>query len=94
MEPFYGGNSLLIVQQADTTHLQPGMIAVYRDAAGDLVGHQVLRTGEKIEAKGANNAVVDPSPITDANLVGIVVGMMHASGTAANDLQVVNGKRY
>ncbi|MDP0500402.1 MAG: hypothetical protein Q7P63_09905 [Verrucomicrobiota bacterium JB022] len=94
MEPFFGSNSLLIVQAVDTASLRPGMIAVYRDAEGDLVGHQVVSIGAEILAKGANNAVIDPTVVRADNLVGIVVGMLHAADTQTTALQVVHGKRY
>lgn len=94
MEPFFGGNSLLLVQTARVESLQPGMIAVYRDAEGDLVGHQVVQAGAEVVAKGANNTDRDPATITEANLVGVVVGMLHAADPVASSLPTVHGKRY
>ena len=98
MTPYFGDASLMLVQPSRVSELRPGMIAVYRDAAGDLVAHSVV----KVDASGAtlrgfNNTRNDPDVVTDANLAGVVFGFLHSAGgddaTSAAALPLAVGKR-
>jgi hypothetical protein len=96
MLPHYGENSLMLVAPATVAGLRPGMLAVYRDAAGDLVGHMVTAASTvAANTRGVNAGRTDPEAIVADNLVGVIVGIFHtrADGTAA-ELPVVIGKRF
>lgn len=96
MNPFFGENSLLLVAPISFPALQPGMIAVYRDATGSIVAHRVVsRTPGEAIARGFNNPADDPHTISADNLIGVTAGFLHASAPVNDDsLPVAWGKRY
>lgn len=102
MEPFYGKDSIILVDKADISELRSGMIAVYRDADGVLVAHKVINaTSSQAWGQGFNNKHRDPDPITADNLTGVVFTILHTSGqpdagalAQADILPVVYGKTY
>ena len=102
MEPFYGQDSIVLVDKVDIADLRSGMIAVYRDADGVLVAHQVIEaTSSQAWGHGINNKQRDPDPITADNLSGVVFTILHTSGqpgagvlAQADTLPVVHGKTY
>lgn len=102
MEPFYGQDSIILVDKVDISDLRSGMIAVYRDADGVLVAHQVIEaTSSQAWGQGVNNKQRDPDPITADNLSGVVFTILHTSGqpvagilAQADTLPVVHGKTY
>lgn len=94
MTPYFGPASLMIVQSASASELRPGMIAVYRDSENDLVAHSVVSVGEAgATLRGFNNARNDPDTVTDANLVGVVFGLIHSNGAGSGEVPVAMGKR-
>ena len=100
MEPFYGKDSIVLVDKVDISDLRSGMIAVYRDADGVLVGHKVIdATSTQAWGQGVNNDNRDPDPITADNLSGVVFTILHTSGqpeagalAQVDTLPVVYGK--
>ena len=103
MLPLYGENSVLLVEMTDFEYLGAGMIAVYRDAKGDLVAHQVRgRARDGWITQGINNRREDPSPVTTLNFVGTLFGVLNASegasslsaSEATSKYPVVYGKEY
>ncbi len=97
MNPHFGDSSLLLVDQVSFERLQSGMIVVYRDAQGDLVGHRLIeKTANGWVARAANSTKNDPVCVTAQNFVGVVFGALHYSPETAGsaDLPVVYGKRY
>lgn len=98
MAPHYNDNAILLVAKADFNSLRPGMIAVYRDAEGDLVGHPLVTLNENgWVAKGPNNGISDPTLVTPENFLGVVFGVFHSAGADArigNHLPMVVSKRY
>ena len=103
MLPYYGENSVLIVETASYNNLQLGMSVVYRDSNGDLVGHLLQgKSGDDWYARGFNNKKQDPQLITERNYVGVIFGILsgNSSGERANGYSsnakypIVNGKKY
>jgi hypothetical protein len=97
MHPHYGANSLLIVNKVSISDLRKGMIVLYRDHEGDVVGHSVAAMDESgIRAKGTYTDKLDPTPITSENLIGVVLGVMHANSesNALSEKPLALGKRY
>lgn len=100
MTPLYGENSVLVIDSVSYDSLKTGMVAVYRDATGELVAHPVKgQTGEGWVAKGINNRTDDPGLVNAENFVGVVFGVLNASSAPSiasnvDALPVVYGKKY
>lgn len=97
MHPHYGANSLLIVREVAVSELRKGMIVLYRDHEGDVVGHTVADVNAHgVRAKGTYTENLDPTPITGENIVGVVLGVMHASSESKvlAEKPLALGKRY
>ena len=103
MEPYFGVNSLLLVQSVNFEDLQKGMIVIYRDHEGQLIGHKVATVApDRVIAQGENNWVRDPEPIVRDNLIGVVFATLHSSGECGNPgarqavdtLPLVYGKNF
>ncbi len=98
MAPHYSDNAVLLVAKTHFHTLRPGMIVVYRDQDGDLVGHTlVAMNGDGWIARGQNNSINDPHPVTPENIVGVLFGVFHSSGADASTgshLPLVVSKRY
>lgn len=97
MAPYYDAHTLLLVEKVPYTQLSPGMIAVYKDADGQFVGHSLLALSEEgWVAKGFNNSETDPSLVTASNFVGVIFGTLQHEGTnsPSSNLITVHGKHY
>lgn len=96
MHPVYGENSLLLISHTTFENLREGMIALYVDGDGDIVGHRLTqRDASGWRAKGTFSNRIDPNTIHPANYVGVVAAVMHTSGSSTpENLTVVTGKRY
>ena len=80
MVPFYGENSVLVVEKASFAKLSAGMVAVYKDSKGTLVAHPLTaRTDSGWLAQGINNRGQDPERVNEENFVGVVFGVFNAS---------------
>lgn len=90
MTPLLGRNSLILYRPVLAREVSRGMLVVFIDQAGDRVVHQaVRRENGKWITKGLNNWKADPEPLSDANLLGAVVAVMHAD--ASPDRMVFTG---
>jgi signal peptidase I len=103
MEPEFGDASLLLVSRADMDMLHAGMVAVYRDATGDLVAHRLIApTANGWIVKGLNNDRPDPGVVTAQNLLGVVFGVLHyqdgsenlAAANTVTSPELAYAKRY
>lgn len=103
MAPYYGKGSVLLVEKTDFSHLKPGMMAVFQDAEGDLVGHWLIRKeGAGWVTQGVNNAALDADLMTQGNYVGVIFGVLKTAGEDAtgvayarqHNLPRVIGKSY
>lgn len=96
MAPYYDNNTLLLIDKTPFTELQPGMIAVYSDEEGQIVGHSLTQqTNEGWTAQGYNNSSADPALVTQDNLIGIIFGTLKFAGSPEpSNLQIVHGKTY
>lgn len=103
MHPHFGSGSVLIVDKVNYNALKPGMIAIYRDSDGDLVGHSlVTKHGDKWVTRGNQNSVNDPDKLSNSNYLGVVFGIIQTedngklalSSNELNGVKVVVGKKY
>ena len=90
MLPFYGENTILIVETTAYHKLGKGMSVVYRDNQGDLVGHTLrVKIGNEWYAQGFNNKNQDPQMVTERNFVGVIFGVI--SGEKSSEESIWNG---
>lgn len=97
MAPRFDETHILIVEKASVEALKPGMVALFHDAAGDLVAHTVIACdGAGIVTRGLNNDRQDPHPISGRAVVGVLVGTLaaHSPIPEAFALPTALGKSY
>lgn len=94
MKPHYGRGDVLLVKSTRLDRVQKGMMVVFRDSEGDLVGHTVVaKTPDGLQVRGVNNAANDLDLVTPANYEGVIVGVLHTNGRGdTRSLPVVLGK--
>ncbi len=95
MNPYYSEKSLLLVDTHVPDRIEPGMVIVYRDSNGDLVGHRVEASSPAgVVTRGLNNPSNDPALVPAAAIEGVVFGVLHTDGRvpAGDTLPVVMGK--
>lgn len=81
MLPFFGADSIAVIQRIDATRLREGMIAVYRNADGEQVAHRVVgRTATGWRVQGYNNDRADSTVVDGSNLLGVVYATFHTAG--------------
>jgi len=87
MSPYYGSGTVLLVDRAPFRDLQPGMMVVFRDGSGDLVGHWLVgqENGQWI-TQGVNNATPDRQPLSQGNYEGVIFGVLRSKGADAKGL--------
>ncbi len=99
--PYYGDNSVPIIETASYNKLKMGMSVVYRNSNGDLVGHLLQeKFGNDWYARGFNNKKQDPQVVTERNYVGVIFGILSGnsgregtSGQRSNtNYPIVHGK--
>lgn len=84
MLPFFGEGSVVIVKRIDSLQLRAGMVVVYQNRFGETVAHRLIAPGAQgWKAQGYNNREADSTPVTDANLVGVVYATFHSAGLPA-----------
>ena len=103
MKPLLGENSLIVFRPIAAESVQAGMLVVFMDQDGDRVVHQAVSQDETgWTTKGIKNWKNDPDKVTDGNLLGAVVAVMHSkdaprrqvfTGTG-RPLEFAMGKRY
>lgn len=96
MAPHFAAGDILITDSRAFARIRPGMIVVYRDKDGDLVGHSVTAASDKgWMVKGINNHGPDPDIVNASNFIGVLVGILHTNGKRSNStpaLPTVIGK--
>lgn len=86
MLPFFGADSITVMQRIASERLRPGMIAVYRNRDGEQVAHRVVEhTGAGWRVQGYNNDRADSTLVNDDNLLGVVYATFHTAGIPAED---------
>lgn len=84
MLPFFGSGAVLVVKTLPVEKLRAGMVVVYTNRFNETVAHRlVARTGAGWTAAGYNNTEADSTPVSAANLVGVVYATFHSN--AATD---------
>jgi signal peptidase I len=81
MLPFFGSGAVLVVKNLPAEKLRAGMVVVYTNRFNETVAHRlVANTGAGWTAAGYNNSETDSTPVTAANLVGVVYATFHSNG--------------
>jgi hypothetical protein len=81
MLPFFGADSIAVVQEIAAARLRVGMIAVYTNFLGEKVAHRVIakaQTGWTVQ--GYNNARSDSTIVNETNLLGVVYATFNTAG--------------
>jgi hypothetical protein len=74
MLPLYKDHTVVVTQRVAMSDLRPGMTAVFIGEAGRPVAHVLVKkTFDGWIAMGVGNAECDWTPVTQANLLGVVV---------------------
>jgi len=74
MLPLYKDHTVVVAQRIPASELRAGMTAVYLGDSGRPVAHVLVkRTPDGWIAIGVGNAECDSTPVTEANLIGVVV---------------------
>jgi len=85
MLPFFGSDSIAVIQKIPVTRLRLGMIAVYTNFLGEKVAHRVVA---KLDAgwtvQGYNNSRADSTIVNEANLLGVVYATFNTAGAPAD----------
>jgi hypothetical protein len=83
MQPFFGVNSLAVVQPIAASRLRPGMIVVYVNGDGEKVAHQACApVAGGWQVRGICNSRADSAIVDDRNLVGVVYAIFATAGQA------------
>jgi signal peptidase I len=81
MLPFFGSGAVLVVKSLPAEKLRAGMLVVYTNRFNETVAHRlVANTSAGWTAAGYNNTETDSTPVTGANLVGVVYATFHSNG--------------
>jgi signal peptidase I len=81
MLPFFGSGAVLVVKSLPAEKLRAGMLVVYTNRFNETVAHRlVANTSAGWTAAGYNNTETDSTPVTGANLLGVVYATFHSNG--------------
>lgn len=79
MLPFFGSGAVLIVKSLSVEKLRAGMVVVYTNRFNETVAHRLVSaTATGWTAAGYNNSETDSTPVTAANLVGVIYATFHS----------------
>lgn len=82
MLPFFGADSIAVIQQIPASRLRLGMIAVYVNFLGEKVAHRVVeRVQNGWTVKGYNNSSADSTVVDETNLLGVVYATFNTAGS-------------
>ena len=82
MLPFFGADSIAVIQQIPASRLRLGMIAVYVNFLGEKVAHRVVeRALNGWTVKGYNNSSADSTVVNETNLLGVVYATFNTAGS-------------
>lgn len=74
MLPLYPAGTLLVLRDAEFSDLRSGQTVVYRNTRERAVGHVlVAKARDGWRVRGLNNRNHDLEPVTDGNLIGVVI---------------------
>lgn len=92
MLPFFGSGAVIVVKNLPAEKLRAGMVVVYKNRFNETVAHRLLaNTAAGWTAAGYNNAESDSTPVTGANLIGVVYATFYSNGvTDSTMLAAVN----
>ena len=81
MEPLIPAESWIVTERIPYTQLRPGQVVLYRNRSGHLVAHALVKlTRQGWLTVGVNNdGIIDPTPVTLTNYIGIVTAAFTAS---------------
>lgn len=80
MKPYLQENDLIIVESGSYSMLTVGSIAVYRDASGSAVVHEIAkRTDRGFQVIGIGNENPDTPLLTEENFLGNVIAILKAN---------------
>lgn len=83
MLPYFGDGSVLVVKTLPAEKLRAGMVVVYKNRFNETVAHRlVASTAAGWTAAGYNNRETDSTPVTSANLVGVVYATFHSNAVS------------
>ncbi|HUG13044.1 MAG TPA: S24/S26 family peptidase [Opitutaceae bacterium] len=81
MLPFFGADSIAVVQQIPAARLRLGMIAVYTNFLGEKVAHRVIaKAQDGWTVQGYNNPRADSTVVNETNLLGVVYATFSTAG--------------
>ncbi len=87
MLPYFGDGAVLVVKMLPASKLQAGMVVLYRNNFGETIAHRlVAATAGGWQAQGYNNTAADSTPVSDANLLGVVYATFHSDGRTGSQL--------
>jgi hypothetical protein len=82
MLPLYKDHTVVVTQRIAMSDLRAGMTVVYIGESGRPVAHVlVMKTFGGWLAMGVGNAECDATPVTQSNLMGIVIKAFEPSGS-------------
>ena len=85
MLPFFGSNTIGVVQQIPVAKLRLGMIAVYTNFLGEKVAHRVVaKRDHGWTVKGYNNSRADSTVVNASNLLGVLYATFDTSGSPSS----------
>ncbi|HEY8932323.1 MAG TPA: signal peptidase I [Rariglobus sp.] len=83
MLPYFGNGSVLVVKTLSADKLRAGMVVVYKNRFNETVAHRLVNaTAAGWTAAGYNNRDADSTPVTEANLVGVVYATFHSNAVS------------
>jgi hypothetical protein len=86
MLPFFGSDSIAVIQEIPASRLRLGMIAVYTNFLGEKVAHRVIaKAQDGWTVQGYNNRTADTTIVNEGNLLGVVYATFSTSGSPASD---------
>ncbi len=91
MLPFFGPGAVLVVKELATEKLRAGMVVVYTNRFNETVAHRLV--GSSVAgwtASGYNNTEVDSTPVTAANLIGVVYATFHSDARPVDALAMAS----
>jgi hypothetical protein len=82
MLPLYKDHTVVVMQRVAMSDLKAGMTAVYVGESGKPVAHVLVkRISIGWLAMGVGNAECDVTPVTQSNLMGVVIKAYEPSGS-------------
>lgn len=93
MLPYFGDGSVIVVKSLPAEKLRAGMVVVYKNRFNETVAHRLVNTtAAGWTAAGYNNREADSTPVTAANLVGVVYATFHSNAVADPMMLAAAGK--